>query len=130
MCSVPCLLIRHRWREFFSLDCETQLCNNVIQCQDKSRTPSQKQDKWENYFFQDVIKNWDCPGKSGMDSHFILNSVLTPFEWWDVGMVIWDDVQTCIWPSRCQCHSLSLAPVNPDWFYLPGFYLSGTCSPE
>ena len=23
-------------------------------------------------------------------------------------------------PSRCHCHSLSLAPVNPDWFYLPG----------
>jgi len=23
--------------------------------------------------------------------------------------------------SRCHCHSLSLAPVNPDWFYLPGF---------
>ena len=34
----------------------------------------------------------------------------------------------CIWPSRCHCHSLSLAPVNPDWFYLPGFYFSGTCS--
>jgi len=44
-------------------------------------------------------------------------------------MVIWDKVQTCTWPSRCHCHSLSLAPVNPDWFYLPGFYLSGTCSP-
>jgi len=27
-------------------------------------------------------------------------------------------------PSRCHCHSLSLAPVNPDWFYL-----SGTCLP-
>ena len=23
--------------------------------------------------------------------------------------------------SRCHCHSLSLAPVNPDWFYVPGF---------
>jgi len=22
----------------------------------------------------------------------------------------------CILPSRCHCHSLSLAPVNPDWF--------------
>ena len=50
-------------------------------------------------------------------------------EWWDVGVVIWDEVQTCIWLSRCHCHSLSLAPVNPDWFYLPGFYLSGACSP-
>jgi len=38
-------------------------------------------------------------------------------------------VQICIWPSRCYCHLLSLAPVNPDWFYLPGFYLSGTDSP-
>jgi len=44
-------------------------------------------------------------------------------------MVIWDEVQTCIRPSRCHCHSLFLAPVNPDWFYLPGFYLSGTCLP-
>jgi len=49
-------------------------------------------------------------------------------EWWDVGMVIWDEVRTCVWPRRCHCHSLSLAPVNSDWFYLPGFYLSGTCS--
>jgi len=32
----------------------------------------------------------------------------------------WSEVQICIWPSRCHCHSLSLAPVNPDWFYLPG----------
>jgi len=37
-------------------------------------------------------------------------------EWWDVGVVVWDEVQTCISPSRCHCHSLSLAPVNPDWF--------------
>jgi len=33
----------------------------------------------------------------------------------------WGEVQICIWPSWCHCHSLSLAPVNPDWFYLPGF---------
>jgi len=37
---------------------------------------------------------------------------------------VWSEVQTCIWPSRCHCHSLSLASVNPDWFYL-----SGTGSP-
>jgi len=24
--------------------------------------------------------------------------------------------ELCIWPSWCHCHSLSLAPVNPDWF--------------
>ena len=34
---------------------------------------------------------------------------------------VWGQVQICIWPSWCHCHSLSLAPVNRDWFYLPGF---------
>jgi len=24
-------------------------------------------------------------------------------------------------PNLCHYHSLSLAPVNPDWFYLPGY---------
>jgi len=33
---------------------------------------------------------------------------------------IWGEVQICIWPSWCHCHSLSLAPVNPDWFYQNG----------
>ena len=42
-------------------------------------------------------------------------------EWWDAGVVIWDEVQTCIWPSRCHCHSLSLAPVNPDCFTFLAF---------
>jgi len=36
-------------------------------------------------------------------------------------LCVWDEVQICILPSRCHCHSLSLAPVNPDWFYLPSF---------
>jgi len=34
---------------------------------------------------------------------------------------VWSEVQIWIWLSKCHCHSLSLAPVNPDWFYLPGF---------
>jgi len=29
----------------------------------------------------------------------------------------WSEVQTCIWPSWCHCHSLSLASVNSRWFY-------------
>jgi len=35
------------------------------------------------------------------------------------GMLAW----LSVWGEMqiCQCHSLSLAPVNPDWFYLPGF---------
>ena len=38
-------------------------------------------------------------------------------------MLVWlclVKVQICIWPSLCYWHSLSLTPVNPDWFYLPG----------
>jgi len=31
---------------------------------------------------------------------------------------VWGEMQICIWPSRCHCHSLSLASVNPDWLYL------------
>jgi len=38
-----------------------------------------------------------------------------------VWLCVWVGVQICIWPSWCHCHSLSLAPVNQDWFYLPGF---------
>ena len=35
----------------------------------------------------------------------------------------WSDVQTCIWPSWCHCHSLSLASVKsrlvlPFWYWL------------
>ena len=33
-------------------------------------------------------------------------------EWWGAGMVVWSEVQTCIWPSWCHCHSLSLASVK------------------
>jgi len=33
---------------------------------------------------------------------------------------VWGEMQIYIWPSRCHCHSLSLASVNPDWFYQYG----------
>jgi len=36
-------------------------------------------------------------------------------------LCVWVMVQICIRSSWCHCHSLSLAPVNPDWFYLPSF---------
>jgi len=45
-------------------------------------------------------------------------------EWWGTGMVsVWSEVQTCIRPSRCHCHSLSLASVKsrlvlPFWYRL------------
>jgi len=36
---------------------------------------------------------------------------------------VWSEVQTCIWPSWCHCHSLSLASVKsrsvlPFWYRL------------
>ena len=34
---------------------------------------------------------------------------------------VWVKMQICIWPSWCYCHSLSVVPINPDLFYLPGF---------
>jgi len=36
-------------------------------------------------------------------------------------LCVWIKVQIRIWPSWCHCHCLYLAPVNPDWFYVPGF---------
>jgi len=36
-------------------------------------------------------------------------------------LCVWGKVQICIWPSWWHGHSLSLAPLNRDWFYLPGF---------
>jgi len=52
-------------------------------------------------------------------------SSLRKTEWWTGGMLawlcVWVMVQICIWSSWCHCHSLSLAPANPDWFYLPSF---------
>ena len=50
---------------------------------------------------------------------------------------VWSDVQTCIWPSWCYCHSLSLASVKsrlvlPFWYRLTWVVpekglLSGVC---
>jgi len=36
---------------------------------------------------------------------------------------VWSEMQTCIWPSWCHCHSLSLASVKsrlvlPYWYWL------------
>jgi len=38
-----------------------------------------------------------------------------------VWLCVWVKVQICIWASWCHFHALSLAPKNPDWFYLHGF---------
>jgi len=49
---------------------------------------------------------------------------IRPVKNWVVGCwhdYVWVKVQICIWTSWCHRHSLSLAPVNLDWFYLPSF---------
>jgi len=42
---------------------------------------------------------------------------------------VWSEVQTCIWPSWCHCHSLSLASVKsrlvlPFWYRLTWIVLA------
>ena len=42
-------------------------------------------------------------------------------EWWVLAWLsVWSEVQTCIWPSWCQCHSLSLPSVKSRLVYLSG----------
>jgi len=36
-------------------------------------------------------------------------------------LCVWDKVQILHMAQLMHCHSLSLASVNPDWFYLLGF---------
>ena len=35
---------------------------------------------------------------------------------------VWSEMQTCIWPSRCHCHSLSLASVKSRLGFFPLWY--------
>jgi len=42
---------------------------------------------------------------------------------WHAWLSVWSEMQTCIWPSWCHCHSLSLASVKsrlmlPFWYRL------------
>ena len=44
-------------------------------------------------------------------------------EWSGAGVVVWSEMQTCIWPSWCHCHAQSLASVKsrlvlPFWYRL------------
>jgi len=49
-----------------------------------------------------------------------------------INLSVWSEMQICIWPSWCHCHSLSVAPVNPYcftrmvllfWFWLTQVFL-------
>jgi len=37
---------------------------------------------------------------------------------------VWSEVHTCIWPSWCHCHSLSLASVNSRWVLPFSYWLT------
>ena len=41
---------------------------------------------------------------------------------------VWSEVQTCIWPSWCHCHSLSLASVKSRLVLLFLYRLTVSCS--
>jgi len=43
---------------------------------------------------------------------------------------VWSEVQTCIWPSQCHCHSLSLASVKKSRLVLPFWYRLTRVVPE
>jgi len=77
------------------------------------------------------------PSTHNNNQHFLTSSRLQCFDavgwvagrtpackklsgWMLAWLPVWSKVQICIWPSWCHCHSLSLAPANPDWFYLSG----------
>jgi len=42
---------------------------------------------------------------------------------------VWSALQTCIWPSWCHCHSLSLASVK-SWLFLPFWYQLNRVIPD
>jgi len=42
---------------------------------------------------------------------------------------VWSEMQTCIWPSWCHCHSLTLASVK-SWLVLPFWYRLTRVVPE
>ena len=46
-----------------------------------------------------------------------------------VCLSVWSEMQTCIWPSWCHCHSLSLASVKSR-LILPFWYLLTRVVPE
>jgi len=79
-----------------------------------------------------------CAAPADLQSNYFIFSGVTLLVGWQEGhlackrlssgvlawLSVWGEGQICIWRSRCHSHSLSLAPVNPDWLCL-----SGTSSP-
>ena len=73
----------------------------------------------------EITKNADCSSKNKFIVSFII--IFDTLSFLSGGVVVWLSVwsamQTCIRPSWCHCHSLSLASVNsrlvlPFWYRL------------
>jgi len=67
----PLMLLYGVWRLYL-------LCKVTIIWASQSGTPSQKCDEWApreycDFFPEHVVKNRDCPGKSGMDGHLTMS---------------------------------------------------------
>jgi len=67
-------------------------------------------------------------GRTEGKKHHMISRQFTPFtwdiktDWWDAGVVMCLGQGADLHMAQLShCHSLSLAPVNPDWLYLPGF---------
>ena len=72
--------------------------------------------EWFSFYLSSVL--WHCwlGGRKGVRPAKNSGGVL-------VWLSVWSEVQTCIWPSWCLCHSLSLASVKsrlvlPFWYRL------------
>jgi len=70
------------------------------------------------------MKNWVDQGTALRVCSVYHIDCYIKHRWGTVWLSVWGEVQICIWPSWCHCHSLSLAAVNPDWFYLSGNQLT------
>ena len=109
MTHVTCRLTAKNWYQLWN----PTLSSRVLYELPLPFTVSTGPDKWYSVL-------WRCwlGGRKG------IRPVKT--EWWGVGVVIcWSEVQTCscIWPSWCRWHSLSLASVKsrlvlPFWYRL------------
>jgi len=107
-------------------------------CQDGCQTNSRRYDSFMTGPVRSAI-----PSNSWASCYYCDNtnifSALTLLVGWQEGhlackrlsggmlawLSVWGKVQIYIWPSWCHFYSLSLAPVNPDWFtflVLPFWY--------
>ena len=120
-------LLRHLCLKRESLCCENHLsllatCNSEVMtiCQDRNMYTYIN----TRYVYVPSVL-WRCWLGSRKGIRPVKNWVLGCRTW----LPVWSEVQTCIWPSWCHCHSLSLASVKSRLF-LPFWYQLTCVVPE